>query len=97
MNKASRIIKVTIFGREYPVTSEGDGSSVREVASYVDGKMNELSTEAGGLPSGRVAVLACLNIADELLRLQRIDKSRRKALAERIDSIIEVIEKELVG
>ncbi|MDP8248326.1 MAG: cell division protein ZapA [Candidatus Tritonobacter lacicola] len=97
MRKASQVIKVTIFGREYPIAAEGDGSSVEEVASFVDNKMNELSREVEGLPSGRVAVLACLNIAEELLCLRRIEKKRRKALVERIDSLLGLIETELVG
>ncbi len=97
MSKASKVVRVSVFGREYPVTTEGNGDSVGEVASYVDRKMKELSRETEGLPSGRVAVLACLNIADELLRLQKSEKKRRKALVERIDSLIGLIEQELVS
>ena len=97
MNEASQAVKVTIFGREYPVAAGTGINPIGDVAAYVDGKMHELSGNAGGLPSGRVAVLACLNIADELLTLQQIEQKRRKALAERIDSLIELIDKELVG
>lgn len=97
MSEASQAVKVTIFGREYPVATGSGANPVGEVAAYVDGKMHEISGEAEGLPSGRVAVLASLNIADELLTLQRIEQNRRKALAERIESLIKLIDRELVG
>ena len=59
---------VEIFGREYKIRGVADESYIQKVASYVDGKMREVS-EGSSLPSSdRLAILAALNIADELFQ-----------------------------
>jgi cell division protein ZapA len=66
---------VTIFGNEYKIRG-ADPDYIQVVAAYVDGKMRELEKR---LPAGnqtKVAILASLNIADELFR-ERDERTRR--------------------
>ena len=61
-------VPVEICGQTYSVKAGADPGYVRELASYVDGKMREVSQGAGAVDSVRIAVLAALNIADESFR-----------------------------
>ncbi len=59
---------VSIFGKEYSLVSEVDPEYIRRTAGYLDSKMREVSENYPNIPEARIAVLAALNIADELLR-----------------------------
>jgi cell division protein ZapA len=63
----NRVI-VSIFGKEYSLVSEVDPEYIRKAASYLDSKMREVSESYPSINESRVAVLAALNIADELFR-----------------------------
>ncbi len=63
-------IVIKIFGREYEVTSEDDPLHVYSLASLVDQKMKEISNITNIVDTNKVAVLAALNIADELFKLK---------------------------
>lgn len=93
----SNALDVTLMGREYRVTCTPDErDALRAAVAYVDRKMRELSgqTRASG---ERLVVMAALNIADELLRLQQGGdgdgggaqfKQRLSALSTRIDDLV---------
>jgi len=67
-------VSVSIFGSEYKIKG-ADPEYIQSVAAYVDGKMRELERRlATGTPT-KIAILASLNIADELFR-ERTDRER---------------------
>ncbi len=67
-------LSVTIFGSEYKIKG-ADPDYIQNVAAYVDAKMRELERRlAAGTPV-RIAILASLNIADELFR-ERAERDR---------------------
>ena len=82
-------VKVNIFGNEYPIKSEADQEYIKRVAKYVDRKMREISEKVDISSAAKVAVLAALNITDELFR-EKADKD--KALAEVDDRTAELAE-----
>ena len=62
------VIRVEVFGAEYPIKAGEDPDYVTQVAAYVDRKMHEIGDR---LPAGslsKVAVLTALNLADELFK-----------------------------
>ena len=63
-------VKVTIYGTDYPVRGEADSDYIHEVAEYVDGKMKEVADTLSVKSTTKVAILAALNITDELFRLR---------------------------
>jgi cell division protein ZapA len=70
----SNTLSVTIFGSEYKIKG-ADPVYIKRVAAYVDGKMRELESRlATGTPT-KIAILATLNIADELFR-ERQERDR---------------------
>lgn len=65
-------IKVTIFNQTYTLTSQGDPSEVLAVAREVDDLMHSIAERAGSSDGSRVAVLACLHMADRMRALEAI-------------------------
>lgn len=72
---------VRVAGKEYTIASYDSEAHVKRVASYVDRKMNELSL-ATRLPQAQLAVLAAVNIADDMLKAHDEINRLRKALQE---------------
>ena len=73
MCAASRVVKVTILGREYAFASQGEEADahVRRVAGLLDERMREVSRRSQRQAPLQVAVLTGLELVDELLQLQR--------------------------
>jgi cell division protein ZapA len=73
---------VNIYGQRYTVRSDDDPEHVERVAAYLDGRMREVARASSQVTSLRVAILAALNITDELFR-------EREARSEGSDEIHE--------
>lgn len=67
-NAEGNVIKLTIYGTEYPIKGDTDVEYIKRVASYIDQKMHEVERNTSAKSSLKVAILAALNIADELFR-----------------------------
>ena len=70
MTDKPNLVHVEIFGQTYAVRAGADSRYVEELAAYVDAQMREVSRSGGAVDSVRIAVLAALNIADELFRVR---------------------------
>ena len=70
-------VTVEIFGHAYKIKGDADPGYMEVIARYVDGKMREVSkgTPVGSL--AKIAILAALNIADELHK-EQTEKHRIK-------------------
>jgi cell division protein ZapA len=71
-------VTVTIFGHDYTLRGEADSEYVEKVADFVDRKMNEVAENSAVGSTAKVAILAAINIADELFRERQ---KRQEALA----------------
>src|SRR5262245_63557115 len=67
-----RVMHVDIQGQRYAIRSELDPKYVNDLAAYVDQRMERVGRELASTDGVRLAVLAALNIADELFRA-RVD------------------------
>ena len=98
MNNKESKIKVEIFGTSYLLRGESDIEYMQELASYVDRKMREIQQETGIISPTKIAILAALNIADELCKTnpgKRESIGADTTLAKRAIELIDKIEKEL--
>ncbi len=66
--KSTTTVEVEIFGATYHVRGDNDGTYLEELASLVDGKMQEIAAHLGTSDRTKIAILAALNIADELVQ-----------------------------
>ena len=58
---------VRIAGHDYTLSSYDNEAHVQRVAKYVDRMINDL-TLATRLPAAQVAVLAAMNVADDMVK-----------------------------
>lgn len=80
MNKER--VKVMIYGEEFKLKGSMNPSYMQKVAEFVDTKMKELSRTNPRLNHQKVAVLTCLNLTDELFKLQEDFKELEKMIDE---------------
>jgi cell division protein ZapA len=57
---------IEVFGQSFKLSSEKSEQHVRTVAAYVDQKMRERASASKTLRPLRVAIMAALDIADEV-------------------------------
>src|SRR5438874_11612502 len=74
-------VRVTILSRPYTLLATGDPREVEEVAASVDELMLSIAARAPNADSTRIAVLACLHLADKL----RVHERELSRLKERVD------------
>jgi cell division protein ZapA len=82
-----QVVPVEIHGQRYSIRTSLDPEYVAQLAVYVEEKMRAASDSAAPTDSLRLAVLAALNIADELFRCQDTAGARDDRLAERAGEI----------
>ncbi len=87
--------KIQIYGKTYSLKSSSDQVSMEEVAAYVDAKMRKLAEVRSKTSSANLAVLAALNIAQELMELQKQTDANDKTHEEKIGRMLEDIEGEI--
>jgi cell division protein ZapA len=64
-------VRVTIFNQTYTLRASGDPQEVQELARSVDALMDSIASRSGNTEPSRVAVLACLHMADRLRVLEQ--------------------------
>jgi cell division protein ZapA len=69
--KPKNRVTVTIMGEEYTIRGSGSPESLEEAARYVDRLMRSLAEKNRQLSGYKIAVLAALNLADELLKARQ--------------------------
>jgi len=83
---------VEIMGREYKIRGAADAAYIREVARYVDAKLREISQGTTQAAADRVAILAAINIADELFQLRRASNEDFSSIERRTQSLIRLLD-----
>jgi cell division protein ZapA len=88
-------VRVNIYGEEYTVRSDGDEEYIREVSGYVDRKMREIAEKTSNKSPSRVAILAALNITDELFKERSQDHQDLSDIEKRASDIITMLDDKL--
>jgi cell division protein ZapA len=92
-----RVIPVEILGQRYPIRSSLDQEYVARLAAYVDEKIRAAAEATPSGDSVRFAILAALNIADELFRSRDANRDRDGALAERAGELERLLDRVLMA
>ena len=89
-------VQVTIYGKSYTIKGKADSSYISGVANYVDMKMREVDDGANSAQAeGKVAILAGMNITDELFTARRENEQMNNRFEERIQALTELIDETL--
>ena len=92
-----RVIPVEIHGQRYPIRTSLEPDYVARLARYVDERIRAAADSTPTGDSLRLAVLAALNIADELYRCRERDRVRDGELAERAGELERILDRLLIA
>ena len=96
MNDKFNVLKVNIYGNDYPIKGNTDVEYIRKVAKYVDSKMKEINKNVSSDSSLKVAILASLNITDELFRERSLrEEPELKDFSDRIKKMTKLLDEKL--
>lgn len=76
-----RPVRVTILSQSYTLLTAGDPREVEELARHLDELMLSIAAKSPNADSTRIAVLACMHLADRLHALEQA----LSQLKERVD------------
>ena len=88
-------MKIDIYDQSYNVSAEENEEYVRNLADYVDTKMREVAEATRTVDSVKVAVLAALNIADELFAQRARQERLEGPLRQRVEKCVALVEQAL--
>ncbi|MFQ6678674.1 MAG: cell division protein ZapA [Fidelibacterota bacterium] len=93
---SDNLARVTIYGHEYTVKAPADSTYIKSIAEFVDTKMREVQDQMPSEQSTeRIAILAAMNISDELLSNKNDKESFSAEIENKIQSLIEVIDENI--
>jgi cell division protein ZapA len=87
-------VTVEIYDQTYHLSGQ-DANHIREIAAQVDAKMRAVAAQGRTVDSLRVAVLAAVNLADELAQASqgggdaRLGHARAASLSGLLDEVLE--------
>lgn len=86
MENDGNTTEVEIFGAVYRLRGE-DRNYLQELADIVDGKMREVAEHVSTVDPAKIAILAAMNLADELSRAERRQEGKRTEIEERVEAL----------
>lgn len=89
MEERKQSVKVNIFGEDYPIRGDAERGYILGVGRYVDQKMREVAEKLSNKSPLRVAVLAAMNITDELFRERENKEKKLVDVEERAQTLLE--------
>ena len=89
--------KIQIYGKTYSLKSSSSEVDTGEVAAYVDSRMKELANARSKTSTLDLAILAALNIAQELMELKNQAGAKEEAEGEKLRQLVEALDTELQG
>jgi len=95
LHRPSRVVSVEIQGARYAIRSDLDEQYIVRLAGYVDAKMQRAGNEVPTGESMKVAILAALNIADELFRAREAAPPDHSELIRRAGEIERLVDQAL--
>lgn len=88
-------MKIQIYDQTYNLSADQDETYIRELAAYVDAKMRAVADATHTIDSVKVAVLAAINITDELFSSRQHQNDLRGPLRERVERCVQLVDKAL--
>lgn len=93
MSETKSPIKVHLLGKEYPIVCpQNEEHDLLMAARYLDDKMRQIRDTGRVFGAERIAVMAALNIAHELIQLQQQNRLLSAGLSERLSAMHEKID-----
>ncbi len=101
MMENKSIITVNIFGSEYTIKGVAQPDYIISLAAYLNNKMTEVQEATGLKDAKKIAILAAINISDELFEAKKqlkddyVPNSQLASIRNRIEELISLIDREM--
>lgn len=93
MNSKRDAVAVNILGKEYRISCDSDEEeALIKAARYLDARMKEIRSNGKVIGTDRIAVMAALNIAHELLTRENSADAAANTANKRVRALRERIE-----
>ena len=91
----AKTIDVEVFGQRFSLQGDADESYIHELAQYVDEQMRALTQNMKTGTPTKLAILAAINIADQLFQQQRQQRAGEVEVERLTQSMVEHIDHQL--
>jgi len=89
-----RSVTVSVANQRLSLKTEAKPKYVKELASFVDAKLKEAKRSGRTVTTQSIALLAAMNIADELYQLRDSHESLKRQVREKSRRILSALESE---
>ena len=90
----SRSVKVSVAGQKIAIRTDAKPKYVKDLASYVSKKIEEVKGSSRTATTQSLALLAAMQIADELHQLKADQERLKRQVKERTKRILRYLERE---
>lgn len=85
-------VTVQIAGQRFALRGDEDERAMRDMAGYVDSRMKELQKQSRTADTQSLAVLAALQITEELFKERRALADLKKRIREKSSALLHLVE-----
>ena len=90
-------VRVTILNQPYTLVAGEDAREVEELAHSVDELLHSIAAKASTADSTRVAVLACLHLADRLHTIEQDLSNLKERVGRKTEEFAGLLERAIEG
>jgi cell division protein ZapA len=92
VDRRGSVTQVEIFGQTYNVRAEGDSTYIHDLARFVDSRMKEVAERTATVDTTKIAILAALNISDDLYQREKTKKDNPSDAVARAERLIQKLD-----
>jgi cell division protein ZapA len=85
-------VAVQIAGQRFVLRGDEDERATRDMAAYLDGRIKELQKQTRAADTQSLAILAALQITEELFKERRTLAELKKRIRERSRALLHLVE-----
>lgn len=86
-------MSLELFGQQFTVVSDNDESSVRNIVDFVNQRLEEIRDSTSRIKVDQIALLAALNIAEELFAERSKNEALKASVKTRSAKLLSAIDK----
>ena len=88
-----RLVRFNVLGHEYPLYTDVPEEDVDEILQFVRSHFERHTKNSKQLLSAKIAILVCLNMAGEYIKLKREFEQYKSQTVNNVDNLSEKIER----
>lgn len=87
-----RVVEITLQGQRFVLKSDLDEASLDRIVSFANGRIDSIAVAAPGLPSHRIALLALLDMSEELFNEKRHLTDLKESIRTKSNLLLDMLE-----